>query len=188
MSFTDPNYKQLISADELIQPLRAIKKERKRHDKQRNDGSPDPSLERGPEGPSRDFAEKLPEPSHGASFVNRFFTFILSTADPWRLSMGFAVIFLMLNAGASRGWLSIPGLPPLAIAESVTEIRVEQLDGQIESAVKDHCGAATEKAKGYYYGRIRELKTKYRRVSMEPHYEPPTCRDLGVPEIVVGHL
>lgn len=117
--------------------------------------------------------------------MKRFFDALVNTSDPWRLSMGFAVMFMMINTGSSRGWISIPGLEQFASAESVTEIRVEQLDGQIEDAVRAHCAAPTQEAKGYYFRRLKELKDKYRKASTDK-YEPPTCSDLGVREIKVG--
>lgn len=182
-SNTEP-YEQLISQEEAELANR-LRKQRERHNKQRYSRSDKKSSKNWPESPPCDYAPEFPDPSHGAPFVKRFIEFLLSTSDPWRLAIGCAVIFMMLNTGASRGWISIPGLPPLAEAASVTEVRSDQLDGQIESTVREHCSANTSKAKTYYWSKLNDLSDKFQKATKK-QAKIPTCKDLGVLEVVVN--
>lgn len=180
---TEP-YEQLLSEEE-VELARKEREACERKDKKRYQRGNYPPSDDRPECQVRDFAPPFPKPSsHPESFVKRFFEFLLATRDPWRLAMGSAVVFLMLNTMASRGWISIPGLSQLAEAQSVTEMRVEQLDGQIESAVRSWCQATTTEGKGWYYSKIKELTSKFQRAAHEMP-RTPTCKDLGVRESVV---
>src|SRR5690606_34078270 len=133
---TEP-YEQLITEEEVELPRR-VREKRNRRDQQRYGRGYQTSSQDWPESPPCDYAKPLSHPSHGASFVKRFFELLVTTPDPWRLAMGCAVLFLLANTGASRGWISIPGLPQLAEAASVTEVRSDQLSEQIESTVREH--------------------------------------------------
>ena len=182
---TDPLFRQLITEDELVNPPNPSRHRIQDSNQDRDDHRNRISAHNRPKRPFRHCAPKVPE-SHERSFVKYVFDFLLLSKDPWRLGMGLAVIFLMLNAGSSRGWISIPGFPVLAEAASVTEIRVEQLEEQIENAVKGHCLAPNSEGKSYYYRKIRELRVKFERASNDDRAPQPSCKDLGVLEVVVS--
>lgn len=120
-------------------------------------------------------------------------------ADPeltrrWRIAISLSLIAMYVTVPAMFGF--VPGIPPvLASASEMREIkdemkelkedlkedRIDRLDQQIESAVKDHCLADTQKSKSYYNKNLTNLKRKYRDI--DPGYAPPTCSDVGVPYI-----
>lgn len=175
---TEP-YEQLISEEE-VEHANCIRK-------QQHSRSYQKSSKYRPECPPCDYAKEIPNPSHGASFVKRFIELLLTTPDPWRLAMGSAVLFLLASTGAGRGWISIPGLPQLAEAASVTEVRSDQLGEQIESTVREHCLASSGKAKTYYWNKLRELSGKFKKATLEDA-KVPSCKDLGVPEITATQL
>lgn len=187
---TDPLHVQLITEEEVIRPSNRIDDQGEDSEEYGYQSSKYPTLERRPEGPFRKRAKPLSDLSHPENSMKdaekadpnlaiRILEFLAPLNDPWRLCIGFAVFFLLLNTVASRGWLTVIGLSPFASAESVTELRIEQLDEKIENAVKAHCLAPTGEAKFYYYDKLKTLKAKYRKASTE-RVEIPTCKDLGV--------
>lgn len=101
-----------------------------------------------------------------------------------RIISTLALISLTGFTVSALGKLPIFGFTGFAYASEVKEIRIDQLDDKIDSAIKSQCLAPTWESKGYYYEKIKLLKRKY--WSIDPKYTPPTCRDLGVPDIPVS--
>ena len=100
-----------------------------------------------------------------------------------RIISTLALIALIGFTASALGKLPLFGFGGFAYASDVKEIRIDQLDDKIESAVKGQCLAPTTESKWYYYEKIKLLKRKYQAI--DPNYAPPNCRDLGVPDVQV---
>lgn len=98
-----------------------------------------------------------------------------------RIITTLAVISLIGFTASALGKFPLFGFAGFAYASDVKEIRIDQLDDKIESAVKGQCLAPTSESKWYYYEKIKLLKRKYQDI--DANYVPPTCRDLGVPDV-----
>lgn len=149
------------------------------------------AFENGPERPIRDFAPEPPECTHREtsmwkSLFDLFISFL--NGDPnnnrgRQVVMTLAVIALTGFTASALGWFPVFGFAGFAYASDVKEIRIDQLDEKIQNTVKDHCSADTQKAKSYYYEKLSKLNLKY--LDIDPRFKPPSCRDLGVPDIQV---
>ena len=181
---TDPLFVQLVDEDGVEMPDSVDRGSQRDHQCE-NDGCDDPTAKRWPKRVFGGSAKKGPDPSHGIS-GNRFFDFLVPFNDPWRLTIGFAVFFLLMNMVASRGWLPVIGLSPFASAASVTEIKVGLIEGQIFDTIKEHCTAPTSDSKTFYARRRGELLAQFETTTGKPYRPIPTCRDLGVREVVIG--
>lgn len=100
-----------------------------------------------------------------------------------RIVMTLSVIALTGFTASALGKFTIFGFNGFARASDMKEMRIDQLDDKIETAVKGQCLAPTSDSKWYYYEKIKLLKRKYQVI--DPAYAPPNCRDLGVPDVQV---
>lgn len=181
---TDPLYRQLVTEEE-VEALRQMEKDRKRNKEHRYHRRDEPPFHGRPEEAYCEPAPEFPDPSHGTLMKN-LFKFLVPFDDPWRLAIGFSVLFLLLNTAASRGWFTIIGLSAQASAASVTEIRAAQIEEQLFVTIKAHCMAMTQEGKGFYARHKVELLNAYETVTGRKYPIEPTCRDLGVRESLVG--
>lgn len=160
----------------------AAHKEREKRKKAGNQQRHDQPLESGPEGPASDYAKEVPDSPHPSSLQKRIESW-LSHGDPWRLWIGFAVLFLLLVEACDHGL--VPGSQALATEAAVTEFRAQYMQDQILEAKRASCLITSRQERAVYVKRMSKLQTLYREV-MGRYPDVVTCKEMGLIEMVVS--
>lgn len=180
---TNPGYRQQLSEDEVIQPLRAKPQKRKGRKEKKHNRSDTEAFEDWPEGPACQPTQK--PLSHEENSMPRFLDFLIPPVHDTpenvrrhRIALSAAVMILFLHMGLACGLFQKFGFQGFASASSVNKITVKLLERDIFETRTSQCKATTDDSRQFYGKKLVELLREYQEETKQA-YPLPTCKELG---------